>query len=783
MPTFLRPTLICLSVLFAELATAADSQRALEPFLDAHCVECHDDEVSKGDLDLLSLKLDLTDVANFAIWERVFDRVHDGEMPPKKKARPKAEEMFDFLDALKAPMIAADQERAEKEGRVNVRRLTRREYEYTMHDLLGVDLPVQEYLPEDPVTHGFETVADGQQISHFLLGSYLDVADKLLLDALKRAFKGDEHFSKSFSPKDLTARGGGNYRGPEARGGRIIAWPSNVQFYGRMYQTRVPADGWYRVTLKDVQAINPKNGVIWGSLKSGVLASNAPMTYPIGLIEATAKKQDLVFTGWIRQGHALELKPNDATLRRFKNPGGGGNVEYGQDHAKAGISGIALAQITVERVYPNAKRQEVGQNLFGKVTKGQFAKSARKERQQIMRTAIAGFAERAFRRPVTEAQLQPYLDLASEAADSGGRPLHVAYRAILCSPRFLALLERPGRLDDHAIASRLSYTFWNSMADAKLLALAKAGKLRNPAIIREQVNRMLDDAKAQRFVTSFSDQWLDLRSIDSTNPDRRMFRAWDEVVKRSMLAETRGFVGELISKDLPVRNLIDADFAMLNERLARHYGMKAKLMPGKGIQRVSLKKSERGGLVTQGAILKVTANGTTTSPVVRGVWVSERILGMHVPPPPPNVPAVEPDIRGAVSIRDQLEKHSSDPSCAACHAKIDPAGFALENFDPVGNWRTKYGSHKKAAIVDPSGRAPTGEPFKGLEEWKAIYAAKPALLARAFASQFATYATGAAPGFSDRAELDRIVEIAATKGYGIREIIHATVTSELFLSK
>jgi hypothetical protein len=390
MPHSLPRFLICLPLLLT-WATCAES--ALEPFLAKHCFDCHDDDVSKGDLDLFSLNLDPRNAANFAIWERVFDRVETGEMPPKKKARPAATAKAEFLEALKGPLLAADQERAMKAGRVNMRRLTRREYEYTVHDLLGVDLPVQEFLPEDPTTHGFETVADGQQVSHFLLGSYLDVADKLLREAFQRTLKGDARYRESYSPKELTRRGGGNYRGPESRDGRVISWPSNVQFYGRMYATRVPADGWYQVTLKDVQAINPKNGVTWGSLKSGVLASNAPMTYPIGTIEATAKKRDLSFTGWIREGHALELKPNDATLKRFRNPAGGGRVEYGADHAKAGISGIAFSEIVIERVYPNGTRKDVTRNLFGgDVSREQFEQAAPEKKRQMIRDAIVRFA-------------------------------------------------------------------------------------------------------------------------------------------------------------------------------------------------------------------------------------------------------------------------------------------------------------------------------------------------------------------------------------------------------
>jgi hypothetical protein len=763
----------------------------LDSFLDQHCYECHDEDSGKGDLDLTAVPFALNNLKNREIWERVFDRVYEGEMPPKKKPQPKPAQKTAFIKALGTPLIKADDAFKEKTGRVNVRRLTRREYEFTMHELLGIDVPLQNLLPEDQVTHSFETVASGQQLSHFLLKSYLDAADIALEDAFRRALKNDKPWEKTYTPKDLThkPKNSGNYRGPELRDGQSIAWPLRVEFYGRMPQTQVPASGWYRITLKNVQAINPKNGVVWGTLKSGVCYSNAPLMYNIGLIEATAQKRDLTYEAFIQVNHMLELKPNDATLKIASNAGRGGNVSYqGKDHRKAGIAGISVSAIHMERIHPNGNSAVVRRNLFGNLNKDAFKSAKSEQKAEMIRKAIEQFAFRAFRRPVNAVQLQPYVKLAQDAmAEPETTPvdaLRIAYRAILCSPRFLTLIEKQGELDDYAVASRLSYMMWNSMPDDELMKLAIVGKLKDPKILSAQVDRMLDDERSDRFVKSFTDQWLNLRDIAFTTPDRKMFGSFDGIVQESMVAETRGFIREMLKHDLSITNLVDSDFAMLNERLKRHYRLDdVKLKSGKGLQKVSFNTKKRGGVVTHGSVLKITANGTTTSPVVRGVWVAERILGIHIPPPPANVPAVEPDVRGAKSIRDQLAKHSSSESCVACHQKIDPAGFALEAFDPVGLPRSKYGRHKRSPMVDPSGLTPDGEPFKNIDEWKAIYVKKPEMLARGFTKHLITYATGAAPSFSDRTDVYKIAKSAKPQHYGMRTLLRNAVASDLFLTK
>ncbi|MGI9244774.1 MAG: DUF1592 domain-containing protein, partial [Verrucomicrobiales bacterium] len=502
-------------------------------------------------------------------------------------------------------------------------------------------------------------------------------------------------------------------------------------------------------------------------------------------------KRDLSFEAWIRRGHMLELKPNDVTLRKARSGATGGNVSYrGRNLRKEGYQGIGLSGIEIERIYPNAERSELRRNLLGSLPKEEAFKLLEPDTkpEAVLRRAITQFANRAFRRPVDSAQVEPYVQLALDEIDRPGeRPadgLRAAYRAILCSPRFLTFIEKPGRLDDHALASRLNYMLWNSMPDAELRALADAGSLSDPKVRDEQFLRLLEDPRSERFIASFTDQWLNLNEIDFTSPDVRLYGTFDAIVQQSMIDETRAFVAELVRTDASITNVIRSDFAMLNERLARFYGMdKLPVRPGAGMQRIGLGANQRSGLVTQGSVLKVSANGTTTSPVVRGVWVNERLLGLHIPPPPPGVPAVEPDVRGAVSIRDQLAKHSNTASCAACHDKIDPAGFALESFNPVGLWRTKYGSKKNSARVDPSGITPEGDTFSGIQQWKESYVKRPGMLAKAFAKHLITYATGAEPRFGDRRDVTKIVELARGENYGMKTIIHAVVASEAFCTK
>lgn len=416
-------------------------------------------------------------------------------------------------------------------------------------------------------------------------------------------------------------------------------------------------------------------------------------------------------------------------------------------------------------------------------------------------TLLADFLPRAFRRPVSEAVRKQYVAKAAErlaAGDCFEVAMRWAYRAALCSPDFLYHVEPAGELDDYALACRLSYFLWNSMPDEKLTALAATGALKKPGALRAEADRLLADPRSQRFVEDFLGQWLKLRAIASNDPDRKLYPEFSKYLQDSMLAESHAYFRELIDKNLTADYLVKSDFAMLNGKLAAHYALPP--VSGPQVRRVPLPAgTPRGGFLTQAAVLKVTANGTTTSPVPRGAFVMDRLLGKPPAPPPPNIPAVEPDVRGATTIREQLDQHRADASCASCHAKMDPPGFALEEFDVIGGHRARYRSlgtgdpaprgtidpfigigFKLGPKVDSSGTLPDGRTFSGFSEFQALLAADRDALLTNLARQLVVYATGRGVSFADRAEVAAVVAATNKRGGGTHTLIHELVESRLF---
>jgi hypothetical protein len=406
---------------------------------------------------------------------------------------------------------------------------------------------------------------------------------------------------------------------------------------------------------------------------------------------------------------------------------------------------------------------------------------------------IREFAPRAFRRPVDKAVVDSFVKLTVDRLNEG-RTFEQAVRAgvsaILCSPYFL-LLNRESVVDDYTIASRLSYFLWSTQPDEELLRLASQGQLKNSKVLHAQVERMLKDSRRERFVENFTGQWLNLRDIEFTTPDAKLYPEFEPLLQEAMLGESHGFFDHILTNDLSITNFIDSDFTVLNERLARHYGI-----PGvKGHEHFRVvplpKDSPRGGVLAQAAVLKVTANGTTTSPVLRGVWVLNKILGQPAPPPPAGVPAVEPDIRGATTIRAQLDKHRANESCARCHSRIDPPGFALEVFDPIGGFRDRYRSlgagdkvkdqrFKLGLKVETDGELPDGHSFTNFIEFREYLAGQQERVARALSEKLLIYATGRPITVADRAAVDAVVKAAQQKNFGLRTMIQAVVDSELF---
>lgn len=421
---------------------------------------------------------------------------------------------------------------------------------------------------------------------------------------------------------------------------------------------------------------------------------------------------------------------------------------------------------------------------------------------------LAAFLPRAFRRPVEPEVRREYLGVVEarlKAGDCFETSMRWAYRNALCSPDFLYHIEPAGKLDPYALASRLSYFLWNSGPDAALAELASQGRLGDPAVLDAQIERLLRDPKAQRFIEDFLGQWLKLRQIAETDPDKKLYPEFSSYLQDSMVAETRAYFRELLEKDLHAGYLVKSDFAMLNEKLAQLYGIPG--VSGPAIRRVALPPGcARGGFLTQGSILKITANGTTTSPVVRGAFVMARLLGQPPEPPPPNIPAVEPDVRGATTIRELLDKHRADATCASCHAKIDPAGFALEAFDVIGGQRDRYRAirekddkdpvaprgnidpfinigFKLGQPVDAAGVLPDGRKFSGTPELQDMLAADRTRLLKNLAEQFTVYSTGRAIAYSDREAIAAIVARTEKQGGGIRTLLHEVVRSGLFQTR
>ncbi|MFG0267556.1 MAG: DUF1592 domain-containing protein [Rhodopirellula sp. JB055] len=803
--------LIALAFLFAvanqssssSIVFAAEPPEQLTEFLELNCTYCHDSSTREGDLDLETLALELTDPDNFHLWERVFDRIHAGEMPPEEDLDPA--ESQPFLAKLHGILNDADNQRITTEGRVLARRLTRTQYERDVCDLLAIDVPLREFLPAESLADGFDTVSSSQQVSDHSLAAYLDAADFALQTAFDRLLATDLSGDESLKTihldwTQLRRNEKRTNREPEGRPNHkdIVSWSSSQNFYGRMPATSVPETGRYRIRVKAHAVNTPKIGRVWCSVNSGVCSGKASTMYWIGSIEATDETQVYEFEAWIREGHMLQIVPNDHGIRRVAAKAVDSKPGVVED---MGVAGIAIEWIELDRI--EGDRDEIRHALIGDLELRSIEPTNKRSKQRFkivssapkrdLKKRIHAFAEKAFRQELTAEELQPYFEFA-EAKRQDSRSLQDAlragYRTVLCSSRFLYFDESPGELSNAAVANRLSHFLWGRAPDEELRQLAETGQLKKPDVLRAQTERLLNDSRSQVAIDEFTNQWLQLYELESTTPDGKLYPEYDLILHRSLPEETQAFVADLIQRDLPVTHLVDSDYTFLNQRLARHY--QVDWPGGTGLKRVPLDpNSNRGGIISQASILKVTANGTTTSPIIRGVWMLEKIMGEHVPPPPANVPAVEPDIRGATSIRDQLDKHRNLEMCASCHVKIDPPGFALESYDVIGGWRDRYraaapnkGKRWVPGLpVDPSHEFVTGESFENVTGLKSMLLQRPEQLAKNMASQFVTYATGASPTFADRDELKRIVQAAKANDYGVRSLVHEVIQSPLFLSK
>jgi hypothetical protein len=779
---------VAIACLFA--IGASNSARSAEPayvraFVTKHCVACHGEEKHEADLRLDTLATDLATSENAETWNTVLERVAAGEMPPDDRPRPGPQEQKRVLDWVQKQLIAAQTKGLIAAPKRGPRRLNRLEYENSVNTLLGIKLDLAGMLPEDGSAAGFDRVGSALNISPVQIEKYLEAADAALDEALTEREKVPSK-TERFTLKDCKTAYvqfvRHDHYAASKDGDADLLWFATDKWVP-IEPFAAPARGHYHVRISAYSTLIGENarrpdtpvlmGIHAGKFRTGGRGAHLVDIYSMPWEEPTVFE----FTEYLEPEQTFKVM-----------------IANSQSRAKpvSEFTGPALAWQWIEITGPldDGSAERRSELLFGSVDPAQRTQA---DADQLLQR----FATRAFRRPATKKDIAPYRAVMQQQFEHGAsfqQALRIGMQTVLCSPEFLFVDRRPER-DDYDTASRLAYFLWSSPPDDELLDLAASGRLSEPDVRRQQVERMLADPRAATFTRDFLDHWLDLAKMDFTIPDRGLYPSFDEPLLDAMAKETRLFFDELLTHDLSVTNFIDSDFAMLNERLATHYGIEG--VKGGEFRKVTLPEdSVRGGVMTQASVLKVTADGTITSPILRGVWLLERIIGSPVPPPPPGVPALEPDTRGATTVREQLAQHRRSDVCASCHKKIDPAGFALENFDPIGAWRDNYkllltekdetsgettvrpklGPKVEAADVLPDGRA-----FQSVKEFKRHLLSDPNDIATVVVEKLLTYALGREPDAGDRAEIARIVKDSKKKDYGLRTIVKEVVASELFM--
>ena len=734
------------------------------------------------------------------------------------------------------------------EGRVVLRRLNRTEYENTVRDLLGIDVDLKDLLPLDSSAGGFDNVGEALHTSSFLMERYLDAADKALSVAIAN-LPQPKLVKNRYSLKDeriVKVTTEDVYRHRDDSLVMLSSSPWNSITVGQFYP---PDRGKYRVRIS-AYGFQSAGKTVTFRIDAGPMLMGT-INHLVGYFDAAPDEPTVT-----------EFIDHFDARNHFRiSPYGLANAQTVTKVAadKYEGPGLGIEWVEVEGPLHDSWPPESHRRIFGDLAQAPAPIYNHSDRVEVVSgepavdadRILRKFARRAFRRTVTDADVKPFIALVeSRLAEkcSFEKSIRVGLAAILVSPQFLFLREEPGQLDDFALASRLSYFLWSTMPDEELLELAENGQLaaegtlgaegengrqgegenitatailsRSPvppfspsSVLSQQVERMLQHPKTEQFTTNFVGQWLALRDIDFTEPSHILYPEFDDMLKVSMVRETELFFAEVLKDDLSLTNFVASDFTMLNGRLANHYGIPmdlSALPSGERGRREGLfvfrrtplpPGSHRGGMLTMSSVLKVTANGTSTSPVMRGAWILDRILGQPPSPPPDDVAALEPDVRGATTIREQLAKHRQIDSCASCHVDIDPPGFALENFDVIGGWRDRYrttswGQHVEEVLiedrkmpyykglnVDPAGVLADGRRFADIDEFKQLLLADKDQLARALTTKLLTYGTGAVPSSADEQQIDAIVAKIRDKNYGFRSLIHEMVQSELFRRK
>lgn len=748
--------------------------QAVLPFLKENCIRCHGPQKQKGDFRLDTLSHDFASDSDAQRWAEVMFRLNAGEMPPKKEARPMADALGRVVGWISARLDEGRAARMARRGPVSHYRLSRDEYGDTVYDLLGVyfDVNLPGAFNEDPRWHGFQRIGSMLSLSPSHVERYFKAAETVL----ERAFP--------LRPP-ATMKG----RSQPKPGSRWLLFPG---LHRGDFRTTAP--GWYRIRIQ-LSALPSFKGrmphlALWHQgMKRSIIG------------------QDVI---------APEDKPAIVEIETFLPEGG-----LDLMNEAPGMLSDGLTQTLTDVPFVSTKDRQfirpTSYKLFDDDGKPIFplliidwvewegpilSEADRKKREGLVPTKINDMAEareclqrfatRAWRRPATEAEVARFMKV-TESELAAGENFRSAYMAamvgVLTSKNFYYLEEGSAtqhrdKVNDWELASRLSYFLWGSMPDDELFAAARAGTLHEPATLRAQFARMAADARVKRFTSAFPRQWLQLHRVGMFPPDPELYPDYDKWLEQSMILETVGYFNEVFEKNLSLREFLCSDWTMMNSRLAMHYSLPPMDEPG--FHRIALRPIDhRGGLLTQASILMLTSDGTRHRPVHRGVWVSEAIFGKTPPPPPPNVQPIEPipTDKMKATVRMQLEDHVTHAICASCHNKIDPLGFAFDNFNAIGQWRTEEIVPRglgKNPPVNASGTLPDGRSFSGPDEFKQLLAADVDRFGAAFVEQLSTFALRRVMTIDDAAQIQAIAQASKKDDYKLRAVMEIFVMSELF---
>ena len=791
-------------------------------FLKNYCFKCHGPEKQEAHRRFDQLLPAITKLEELESWQEILDQLNLGDMPPEKEKQPAKTEVLAVTKNITESIAEAHPRLAGKGQHTALRRMNSWEYRHTIGDLLGLNIsawnPTENFPPEVKVD-GFDNIGAGLVTSGLLLNHYLSAAAQ----AIERA----THFGPRPEIKTYAQKSPFYFKGKEARElpklfqvdrFRFIPETPYTDLYGRHYRgghigfrpllnQGVAQSGLYRVrvraaaidrrhpygkTIDDFRNGDPLILELTAVDRQGSVTStgNVSRKRSLAMVELINEKpQWFEWDIYMEKGYEPDVRFRNGTtatkrlvrllatakdvapeIKPFSEMKAGNERSYGVLKAYRGPK-LRIWEIQIRGPFVKEWPPRGHDLMYGSLKPNDLNREKIRERLRI-------FAAKAFRRPLWQGELSPIESMVNRKLDEGLEPLQalqLGFQTILCSTSFLYLDENSGQLNDYALASRLSYFLWSTAPDSELLTLAEQNKLSKSVVLRGQVKRMLRNSKSNRFANNFIRVWLNFDNIGEMPPSKDFKVYYRDNLEVAMRNETQTFFRHVLDHNLSTHEFLNADYSFLNRELALHYGIEG--IEGNHLRRVSLKGTPRGGLLGHGSFLTASANGVDTSPVVRGIYMLEKLFGYTPPPPPDDVPDIEPDIRGAKTIREQLAKHREIATCAECHRKIDPFGFALENFDAIGRWRNEYG---KNMPIDASGELPNGDAFSTVPEFGKHIIKREGQFSRSLTEKLLTYAIGRELVPSDRPAIDAILREMRQDNKGLRDLIEAVVLSEVF---